>query len=128
MVRPLAVDIIIMKGNGFVAIKRKFPPFLDKYALPGGFVEDNETVEEAAVREAAEETNLNIKILRLIGVYSDPGRDPRGGVVSVCFIAGGKGELKAGDDAKEAVVIDCMEIPEMAFDHGKMLADAGYIL
>jgi len=127
MTRPLAVDIIILRGNGIVAIKRKFPPFLGKYAQPGGFVEDNETVEEAAIREAKEETNLDVTLIKTVGVYSDPGRDPRGGVVSVCFLARGTGKLQAGDDAKEAEVVSKFETNNLAFDHSKMVLDSGVL-
>jgi 8-oxo-dGTP diphosphatase len=123
----LTVDIIIYRGTGFVAIRRKNPPFQGQYALPGGFVEVGEMTEEAAIREAKEETGLDIKIVKLVGVYSNPNRDPRGHVVSVCYLAVGCGDLKGGDDAISAEVIDSKKVPLMAFDHEQMLKDAKVI-
>jgi 8-oxo-dGTP diphosphatase len=126
--RPLlAVDaIVITKGYHFVFVKRKNPPFKGMLALPGGFVEYGETVEEAVVREVKEETGLKVKIEELLGVYSDADRDPRGHVVSIvtiCKEVGGK--LKAGSDASEVKALK--EIPKkLAFDHNKILKDAGY--
>ncbi len=126
--RPaLTVDIIIELPSPstelcFVLIKRKNPPI--GWALPGGFVDYGETVEAAAIREAKEETTLDIKLNKLLGVYSDPQRDPRGQTVSVVFIARGRGELKANDDAGEAGVFTKDSLPkELAFDHQKILAD-----
>ncbi|NJD98230.1 NUDIX hydrolase [Thermococcus sp. LS1] len=122
----LTVDLVILYREGVVLIKRKHEPFKDHFALPGGFVEYGETVEDAAVREAKEETGLDVRLLRLIGVYSDPNRDPRGHTVTVAFLALGTGELKAGDDAKDVMVVPIDEINEipLAFDHGKILRDA----
>ena len=85
-------------------IKRDNPPFAGSYALPGGFVEVGETVEAAASREAREETGLAIELLGLVGIYSNPARDPRGHVVSAAFLARGRGELLAGSDARSAQV------------------------
>ncbi|NJE53986.1 NUDIX hydrolase [Thermococcus sp. 21S9] len=122
----LTVDGVILYRGGVVLIKRKHEPFKGSYALPGGFVEYGETVEEALKREMKEETGLDVRILRLVGVYSDPGRDPRGHTVSVAFLCIGEGELKAGDDAKEVHVIpiDKVEKLPLAFDHAKILRDA----
>jgi ADP-ribose pyrophosphatase YjhB (NUDIX family) len=89
----LAVDFIIKFGEGVVLISRK--NFPHGWAIPGGFVEYGETVEAAAIREAKEETNLDIEIESLFGVYSDPKRDPRWHCVAVVFVCKGKGELKA---------------------------------
>ena len=121
----LTVDIVIRRKDGaIVLIKRLNPPFRDHYAIPGGFVEYGETVEQAATREAEEETGLIVGNLKLVGVYSDPGRDPRGHVVSVAFLADEiGGELNASTDAKEVGVFRM--IPEtLAFDHSRILADA----
>ncbi|QDA31920.1 NUDIX hydrolase [Thermococcus indicus] len=122
----LTADIVILYGGGVVLIKRKHEPFKDRYALPGGFVEYGERVEEAAVREAKEETGLDVRLIKLVGVYSDPNRDPRGHTVTTAFLAIGTGKLKAGDDAKEVHVIpidEALKLP-LAFDHGKILRDA----
>ncbi|HDM24047.1 NUDIX hydrolase [archaeon] len=121
----IAVDIVIIYCGGIVLVKRKNPPFKGYWALCGGFVEYGETVEEAAIREALEETGLKIKELKLVGVYSDPNRDPRGHVISVAFIAKGEGKLKAASDAKSVAVFNVNNIPsKLAFDHSKILRDA----
>lgn len=120
----LAVDALIIYRGKIVLINRKNPPFEGSYALPGGFVEVGETVERAAVREAREETGLDIELIRLLGVYSDPSRDPRGHTVSVCFLAAGKGKLKAGSDAKGIRLFSLNEIPALAFDHNRIIENA----
>lgn len=122
----LTVDAVIVYNNGIVLIKRKNEPFKDHYALPGGFVEYGETVEEALLREVKEETGLDVKPVKLVGVYSRPDRDPRGHTVTVAFLCIGEGELKAGDDAKEVFVFpieETLKLP-LAFDHGEILRDA----
>ncbi len=120
----LTVDIIILFKNGLVLVKRKNPPYQGKFALPGGFVEIGESTEKAAAREAFEETGLSVEIIKLIGVYSDPHRDPRGHTVSVCYLAKGSGRIKSGSDAASAELFELDSIPEMAFDHNKMINDA----
>jgi 8-oxo-dGTP diphosphatase len=121
----LTVDIIIqMKGDAdqIVLIKRRNPPA--GWALPGGFVDYGETVEAAAVREALEETSLQVKLARQFHVYSDPRRDPRGHTVSVVFIASAEGEPVGADDAAEARVFEMNALPgEIAFDHRQILLD-----
>ena len=90
----LTVDIIIeLEGNGIVLIERKNPPF--GWAIPGGFVDEGETLEDAAIREAFEETCLNVRLKAQMHVYSDPLRDPRGHTITVVFIAEAKGAPKA---------------------------------
>jgi 8-oxo-dGTP diphosphatase len=99
----LTVDVIVRKGKEVLLVRRKNEPFKGRWALVGGFVEYGERVEEAARRECREETGLEVELERLVGVYSDPGRDPRGHVVSICFLArpvGGR--LRGGSDAIEA--------------------------
>lgn len=120
----LAVDAVILFQDGIVLIKRDRPPFAGSYALPGGFVEVGETVEAAAAREAREETGLAIELLGLVGIYSNPARDPRGHVVSAAFLARGRGELMAGSDARSAQVFAMMGLPPLAFDHDKIISDA----
>ena len=125
----LTVDAIIPYEGKIVLIKRKNEPYKDRYALPGGIVEYGERVEDALVREVKEETGLDVEIYKLVGVYSDPDRDPRGHFVSVCFVALPKGgRLKASDDAKEVALFDLEEIPQLAFDHNRMIDDAKPIL
>ncbi|GEM_PF-54659 len=123
----LAVDGVIVsdEGDRFVAVKRRNPPFQGKYVLPGGFVEYGETVEEAVVREMREETGLETEIVDLLGVFSDPPRDPRGHTVSVAFLlrpVGGK--LVGGDDASEAKWFPFGSPPALGFDHGEILERA----
>jgi len=120
----LAVDAIVMLNGKVVLIKRKNPPFENCYALPGGFVEKGETVEQALVREVKEEVGLDIEIVKLVGVYSEPDRDPRGRVISLCYLAEARGELAPGTDAKDVAVFDLSELPELAFDHEQMIRDA----
>jgi 8-oxo-dGTP diphosphatase len=117
----LTVDVLIIFNGKLVLIRRKNPPFQDHFALPGGFVDVGETVETAAVREAKEETGLDVELIKLLGVYSDPARDPRGHTVSVCFLAVGRGNLKAGSDASDTGLFGINEIPELAFDHNKII-------
>lgn len=116
------VDLIIEYGGGIVLVKRRNPPY--GWALPGGFVEYNETLEEAAIREAKEETGLDVDLIRQFHAYSDPKRDPRFHTITVVFIARGKGKLKAGDDAKEVKVFTREDLPdEIAFDHREIIED-----
>ncbi len=120
----LTVDALIIYIGKIVLIRRKNPPYQGQYALPGGFVEVGETVEQAVIREAKEETGLEIEIQKLLGVYSEPGRDPRGHTVSVCFLAKGSGNLKAGSDAKDTGLFGINEIPKLGFDHNKIIEEA----
>lgn len=116
------VDIIIEYQGGIVLILRKNPP--PGWAIPGGFVDYGETVEAAAVREAKEETNLDVTGLRLLSVYSDPSRDPRMHTITTVFIGRGAGILKEGDDAAGARVFPPDFLPDqMAFDHERILED-----
>ena len=121
--RPLAVDAIIVYEHKLVFIRRKSEPYKDKLALPGGFVEADETTEQAVLREFKEETGLNGEILKLVGVYSDPHRDPRGPVVSVCYLLKATGTHKASSDASEVILLALKDIPRLAFDHNAMIRD-----
>ncbi|MGH8378843.1 MAG: NUDIX domain-containing protein [Gammaproteobacteria bacterium] len=125
-VTPLiAVDIIIelsdRPGRPIVLIERRNPPY--GWALPGGFVDVGETLEQAAVREAQEETGLHIRLKALLGCYSDPARDVRGHTVSAVYIAEAAGEPRAGDDAGEVKAVDPLNLPRLAFDHALVLSD-----
>ncbi len=118
----LTVDIIIRFKNGIVLIERKNPP--SGWALPGGFVDVGESVETAAVREAREETSLEVRLMEQFHVYSEPGRDPRFHTASVVFIAEGDGILKGADDARKAEVFTADNLPQaIAFDHGRIIKD-----
>lgn len=121
----LTVDIIIqMDGDPrrIVLIRRKNPP--PGWAIPGGFVDWGESVEEAALREAREETSLDVTLQRQFHVYSEPSRDPRGHTVAVVFLATATGTPRGADDAAEARVFTPDELPgEIAFDHRQILAD-----
>ena len=124
----LTVDTIIIEDSKIVLIKRLNDPYKNHWALPGGFVEYGETVENAAVREAKEETGLDIKLEKLVGVYSDPNRDPRGHTVTVVFVASIiGGQLKSDSDAKDAIFIEQADLENisLAFDHNEILHDAG---
>src|SRR5271157_3440752 len=120
----LTVDAIIILENRLVLVKRKNPPYKGNFALPGGFVAIGESTEKAVIRESFEETCLLVEIVKLVGVYSDPQRDPRGHIVSVCYLAKGSGSLKSGSDAFSAELFELESIPELAFDHNKMINDA----
>lgn len=116
------VDLIIECSRGIVLIKRKNPP--GGWALPGGFVEYGESLETAAVREAKEETGLDVELLRQFHTYSDPGRDPRHHTITTVFIARAKGKAIAGDDAKGIGIFTKDTLPEqIAFDHRDILQD-----
>ena len=117
----LMVDVVIPVEEGVVLIRRGSDPFEGQWALPGGFVEVGETVEAAAVREAAEETGLGVELAWLVGVYSEPDRDPRGHNVSVAFLARVlSGELSAASDAAEVSVLDPGSV-DLAFDHRRII-------
>jgi 8-oxo-dGTP diphosphatase len=118
----LTVDIIIECRDGIVLIERKNPPW--GWALPGGFVDYGESLEEAAVREAAEETSLKVHLKEQMHTYSDPSRDPRHHTVSTVFIATAEGKPKARDDAKNAGIFSADTLPSpIVFDHLKILTD-----
>ncbi len=117
------VDIIIeIENRGIVLIKRGRPPY--GWAIPGGYVDYGESLEEAAVREAKEETSLNVKIIRQFHTYSDPERDHRQHNISTVYIASAEGRPTADDDAKEVGIFNQNNLPQdLAFDHRKILMD-----
>ncbi|MEF8848611.1 MAG: NUDIX hydrolase, partial [Candidatus Thermoplasmatota archaeon] len=115
---------IILKNNKILLIKRKNPPFQNQWALPGGFVEYGEKTEDAVKREIYEETNLKTKILKLLGVYSDPNRDPRGHTISIVYqLRILEGKVSGGDDAAEAKFFKINNLPKLAFDHSKIISE-----
>jgi 8-oxo-dGTP diphosphatase len=122
----LAVDVVVVKGNKILFVERGQPPHQGEWALPGGFVEYGETLEAAAKREVQEETGIAIDLSAILGVYSDPERDPRSHTVSVVFV--GKmigGQLQEGDDAADARWYDINDLCEeqLAFDHEMIVQD-----
>ena len=127
--RPhLTVDAVIIAENGkLVFIRRKNPPYKGYWALTGGFVEYGETVEQAVIREVKEETGLHVEIKKIIGVYSDPERDPRGHTITISFLTEKiGGYLRADTDASEATCLTpegALDL-DLAFDHHKILKDA----
>lgn len=123
----ITADIFIFDENlNFILIKRKNDPYKDYWALPGGFVEYGESVETAAVREAKEETSIDVELKDLVNVYSEPDRDPRGHTITVAYIAkGNMNNMKADSDAKEIGVFSQEKLEEIkiAFDHEKIIKD-----
>jgi 8-oxo-dGTP diphosphatase len=127
----LTTDCVIFDAEARVLlIRRGHEPYAGSYALPGGFVEIGETVENACRREALEETGIKVDMLRLVGVYSDPARDPRGHTVSVAFVTVLPRAIvpRAGSDAAGAEWIEDWRKLSLAFDHAQILADAEALL
>ena len=115
------MDIIIEIMGGIILIARKNKPL--GWALPGGFVDYGESLEQAAVREALEETGLNVTLIRQLKTYSATDRDPRHHTISTVFIAKADGQPQAGDDAGTADIFTEQNLPPLVFDHAKILAD-----
>jgi 8-oxo-dGTP diphosphatase len=121
----LTVDAVWIRRGQILLVRRGRPPFRGRWALPGGFVEPRERVEEAVLRELEEETGLRGRILRLVGVYSGPDRDPRRPTASVVFlVTGSGGSPRAGDDAGDAAWVPVNAARGLAFDHDRIVADA----
>ena len=120
-------DVVVLRGGRVLLIRRRNPP--EGWALPGGFVDYGESAEAAATRELKEETGLEVVTLRLLGVYSAPGRDPRFHTLTVVYLADASGEPAAGDDAAEARWFALNDLPEpIAFDHRQIITDASRTL
>lgn len=123
----VTTDIFIFDDDfNFILIKRRNDPYKDCWALPGGFVEYGETVESAAMREAKEETSIDVELKDLVNVYSEPDRDPRGHTITIAFTA--KGDFltrKADDDASDIDIFSPEDLDEIniAFDHDKIIKD-----
>jgi len=125
--RPFTTDAVIVEGNRIILIRRDKEPFRGMWALPGGFAEAGETAEECCAREAREETGLDVRVGRLVGVFSGPERDPRGTIAGayLCRVVGSAGrKLKGGDDAAEARWFSLDVLPDLAFDHKKIIEEA----
>jgi 8-oxo-dGTP diphosphatase len=122
----LTVDCVVFDPGGrLLLIRRKNPPFQGHYALPGGYVDYGETAEHAAARELTEETGLAATSIALVGVYSDPQRDPRGHVVSIAYRIETAGHApQAGDDATAAAFVAGWKDLDLAFDHRRIVVDA----
>lgn len=124
------VDAILQRGSKILMVRRKKDPFKGRLALPGGFVDEGEAAEDAVRREVMEETGLEVEPIEILGVYSDPERDPRKhtlSVVFVCIILSDRESERAGDDAAGLEWVDVAEVEkrkgEMAFDHALILSD-----
>jgi len=121
------VDVAIRCSGGVVLVERRNPPF--GWALPGGFVDEGESLETAAVREAMEETGLDVRLEEQFFTYSDPGRDPRQHTITTVFLGSADGVPRGGDDAASARVWRWSELPaDLCFDHGRILRDVARYL
>jgi 8-oxo-dGTP diphosphatase len=118
---PTVDVVILLPGDRVVLVQRRNPPH--GWALPGGFVEEGEPLEAAAVREAREETGLEVQLAEQFHAYSDPRRDPRRHTISTVFLGRADGEPRGGDDAAEARAFPWTALPELVFDHCEIVAD-----
>lgn len=119
-------SVIFKEDNGIykvLLVLRKNDPFKDQWALPGGFLEEDESLKAGALRELKEETGLEMGNLEQIGAFGAPGRDPRGRTISIAFVGKSEdsGQVNGGDDAKEAKWFRLSQLPQLAFDHSKIL-------
>lgn len=122
--RPFACDTVLIENGKILLIRRGVEPFLGMWALPGGRIEEGESAERCLVREAREETGLDVEPVALVGIYSDPKRDPRGIVAATYLCRKLGGNVKGGDDAAEAGWFDLDALPPLAGDHDRMIRDA----
>ncbi len=130
--RPsVTVDIVLLTDvfphPKVLLIRRKNPPFKDLWALPGGFLEMDETLEESALRELNEETNISDVELTQVGTFGHPDRDPRGRVITIAYVGIINSEQQkavAGSDAVEVAWFSTLELPQLAFDHSEIIEKA----
>jgi len=125
--RPaVSADVVVLDGDSILLIKRLKDPFAGCWALPGGFMDMDESADVAAIRELKEETGLVVGAVQQIGAYSGVDRDPRGRVVTVAFFATASqsDHFAAADDAEDAQWFSISELPDLAFDHARIIADA----
>lgn len=125
---PVVVDGVVIHNKKIMLIKRAITPYKEFYVIPGGFVIPGETTKEACIRELKEETGLDVKVVKFIGIYDSPSRDPRGHTISVAYLCKSKGgKLKSGYEAKDIKFFSKEEIKKIniGFDHKKILKDAG---
>jgi 8-oxo-dGTP diphosphatase len=120
--RAVTIDAVVIKENKVLLIKRGVEPFKDYWALPGGHVDWDETLEETVKREVKEELDVNVTNLKQIGIYSDPSRHPKQ-AINVAYAVAIEGEIKPGDDAKEFKWFDLNKLPKLAFDHKQIIED-----
>ncbi len=123
--RQIAADAVIVNEGKILLVRRGTEPFKGLWALPGGRLEDDETLEQCCIREAKEESGIDVEIVRLVGVYSDPNRDPRKiiAISYLCKPAGGK-EIPQEGEIQEVKWFPINQLPPLASDHGKMIKDA----
>ncbi|HSJ12051.1 MAG TPA: NUDIX hydrolase [Gillisia sp.] len=130
----LTVDAVVFSKNNdllkVLLIKRKNDPYKDQWALPGGFLEDHETLEKGTQRELEEETGIKTDNMRQVGIFADPGRDPRGRVISIAFttLISHEVPVKGNDDATDAKWFDINALPKLAFDHSEIIERAKNML
>ena len=123
--RPTCVDAVVLKDNTLLLVKRRFDPFKGYWVLPGGYVEDNETVEEAVVREVKEETGIDVKIVALVGVFSSAGRDPRHNVSIAYLCTPITTTIKTSDETTEVKWFKLGDLPDnLGFDHKDIISKA----
>ena len=122
--RPFACDMILIEDRKILLVKRGREPEKGKWVLPGGRIDEDETAEKCLLREMKEETGLVVEPTKLVGIYSDPKRDPRKIIAAAYIVEKVSGRLKAGDDAADAKWFSLRNMPELGFDHKKIVADA----
>lgn len=122
--RPFACDMVLVEERKILLVKRGREPFKGEWAIPGGRIDEDETAEECVRREMKEETGLDVEPVKLVGIYSDPKRDPRGIIAAAYLVRRLGGELRAGDDAGDVGWFEIDNLPPLCTDHPKIVKDA----